>query len=485
MRDKRQASDKIQQNDSLQVLACDVAIIGAGACGLSLAFYLSEIAPQLKVAIFECELEAGKKLARTGNGRCNIANTCWQPDFYHSLSWQNEQAYVDFWQAFLKETDVKLPLATKDFWQKVGVFLYEQDGWLYPHHLSAKQLRLQLVERCLQNNVQLYLGQTVSHIEKTTSNFQFVSKSDDFCYHVNARYLVLATGGFSQSNAEALKKITDSLEAWHIPIIKSQPGLVQLQTKPNYLRLTGLRLKVNARLMLSKQAFVLEQGEVLFTKYGISGIVSLILANYYQQLQNKTYIAKSRQVLLTQNEAQKLKKHLRACQFIWPKQKSQDSDETTYLLLDLLPELKDEEVLRFCEVNNLQITEFRNKEQEAFLLSALLPSKLQAIIMEQLELYYCQMATFTLDNLLYFLRNWPLVIQSTLGFQEAQVSLGGVCLSAINPSDCSLKKLARCFVGGEMLDLVGDCGGYNLMLAVWTALKIAKAIKRDNGEVKN
>ena len=79
-------------------------------------------------------------------------------------------------------------------------------------------------------------------------------------------------------------------------------------------------------------------------------------------------------------------------------------------------------------------------------------------------------------NLLYYLRNWPLIIQSTLSLKEAQVSLGGVDLKAINPRDFSLQVLENCYVGGEMLDLVGDCGGYNLMLAIWSAIRISESI---------
>ena len=111
-----------------------------------------------------------------------------------------------------------------------------------------------------------------------------------------------------------------------------------------------------------------------------------------------------------------------------------------------------------------------------FLLSALLPSKLMAIIEEQLEQYWPDLTQASLANLLYYLRNWPLIIQSTLSLKEAQVSLGGVDLKAINPRDFSLQVLENCYVGGEMLDLVGDCGGYNLMLAIWSAIRISESI---------
>lgn len=469
-------------------LAVDVAIIGAGACGLSLAFCLSQMAPDLQIAVFERELVAGKKLSRSGNGRCNLANTCWAPDFYHSLSWQNEQAYNDFWQSFLCASQVEPYAKITEFWQQVGVFFYAQENWLYPQHLSAKQLCEQLIERCLQNKVHLYFGQHLSSFEKLADNFQFYSVNEQGTYKVKSRYLVMAAGGFSQCDENAVQEIVDCLRAWRVPIVKSQPALVQLQTKPNYLRLTGLRLKVNAKLLLSDSTYIQERGEVLFTKYGISGIVSLILSNYYQQLKNHAYIAASRQMHLTEKEKQKLQKHLSSLQFIWPKQSIQQ--KTTYLLLDLLADISDEQIESFIKHNSFIKSEFRSpelfveqrivlhKKQIEFLLTALLPTKLKQIIIEQLELCCQKKFTLPLADLIYFLRNWPLAINNTLSFKEAQVSLGGVHLNAINPANFSLKSVKNCFIGGEMLDLVGDCGGYNLMLAVWTGCKIAETIKK-------
>lgn len=465
----------------MQKLNCDVAIVGAGACGLSLGFYLSEIAPSLTIAIFDCEEEAGKKLARTGNGRCNLANACWNPNYYHSLSWPDEQTYNEFWQAFLADTHASVNERIQQFWQNVGVFLLDQDKWYYPRHLSAKQLRGQLLNRCLANGVQVNLGQTVCNLRKMQESFLFFTKSEQAQledYQVQAKYLVLATGGASQCQETAVKQLIDCLQAWHVSLVQWQPALVQLQTRPNYLRLTGLRLKIKAKLLLSPTTLVQEDGEILFAKYGISGIVSMILSNYYQQQKNHTYISRSCKSDLTQKEAKDLSRHLKKMQFLWPEQRKQT--HKTYLLLDLLSELSDEKIEHFISTKYKQNVASTNlsKEQIAFLLSALLPSKLQAVIIEQLSMYCANETVLTLADLIYFLRNWPLLLKDTLGLKEAQVSLGGVALSEINPSNFALHSIKNCFVGGELLDLVGDCGGYNLMLAVWTALKIGDEISK-------
>ena len=467
-------------------LNCDVAIIGAGACGLSLAFCLHKLAPSLDIAVLDSEQEVGKKLARTGNGRCNLANNCWKREFYHSLSWQNEADYVDFWRKFLDDEKLDVLSTVKGFWQNVGVFLLDQADWLYPRFLSAKQLRDKLYASCQTENVHFYLSCKVKSISKQKNTYGLEAVLNEAKLFVNTRYLVWAAGGLSQCNQAATSLAYTALENLHVPMRASLPALVQLQTKPNYLRLTGLRLKVEAKLLLTDGEFISQRGEVLFAKYGLSGIVSMILATYYQQdLAKQVYIPNECKQKLSQAEQKTLQKHLKRLEFLWPKFKPAQAN---YLLLNLLDELTDADILDFIRCNSACQAKFKTDKSTDlakvhltkalldFLLSALLPSKLMAIIEEQLEQYWPALTQASLANLLYYLRNWPLIIQSTLSLKEAQVSLGGVDLKAINPRDFSLQVLENCYVGGEMLDLVGDCGGYNLMLAIWSAIRISESI---------
>lgn len=470
----------------------DLVIVGAGACGLALAASLNLNGKNKRVLLLESAEIPGCKLAKTGNGRCNLANATWDSSYYHSLTRLTTEEKELFWQEFTHgQKEAVLPQILK-FWREHGVILTEKDKWLYPRHLSAKQIRDNLWQQVTANKVELQCNSRVTEITEKAGGYVLTAviadnTNDDAEREktIYTRYLVLAGGGLSQCDANAPAGLYRILQQnFQVACHEILPGLVQLQCKPNYLRLIGLKVAAACTLILPDNVQISKIGEVLFTKYGVSGIVSLILSNYFVKWRyDHNLLSPNKKAPHTNCYDENSRHYLN----IWEKKfitsnkaagkNTASAKEKAYLLLDFCYDIAAADLSSLWQ----KIYSPQKSEAENLLTFTVgfLPTKLATVLVEQwleLQPFVTKTAPDDYTDYLYFLRHWPLKLTGTLSLQEAQVSLGGVDLHEIDPRTLALKKAKNCYVGGEMLDLAGDCGGYNLMTAVWTAMKIAQDV---------
>ena len=237
--------------------ACDVAVVGGGAAGLAAAVEAAEAGAS--VVVVERDLECGRKILATGNGRCNFANEALEARRF------NEPQFIegvcgapDAWLA-----DV---LA---FWRGCGLAWTSEGGRLYPMSLQAASVRDVLLARCRRAGTVLACGREAVGIERGAGGFSltFEGPSDGARGRVKARSVVLACGG-GEPLAESLGL---SFHPW-------SPVLCPLATHPvddgvGLAELDGRRVRCTARLLRGGAELWCEEGEVLFRPWGLSGIV--------------------------------------------------------------------------------------------------------------------------------------------------------------------------------------------------------------------
>lgn len=197
-----------------------------------------------------------------------------------------------------------------------------------------------------------------------------------------------------------------------VDITLLSPSLTPLSTSSFSFKLEGNRRYCNVKLLKGNNIIKEEKGEVLFKKNGVSGIVIFNMSSYLSRLHLSSY-------------------------------------DSYFLSLDLCPTLNDEELVQFLSKD---------------------PS-LRNIFKEELALYILSLGKNVFENI----RDFRLQIKGLYEFKNSQVTSGGISLDEIN-SSFSLKKDPNIFVGGEMIDIDGECGGYNIAFALLSGLYIGEII---------
>lgn len=357
-------------------------IIGAGASGLACAIRLKQNNSDAKVIILERLSLAGKKILATGNGRCNLSNT----------NADGCEKVLDFFSS--------LGLVTRS----------DSEGRVYPYSNQASDVVEILTDKCRQLGVEIVTDCTVREI---TEDMTVIS--DKGIYRGNN--VVVACGGNAQKSLGSDGSGYALLEKLGHTITPIYPCLVQLTSSSKYPRaLKGHRVKCNMSVLLDGKTIKSENGEVLFTDYGLSGIVTM----------NLSYIVSWN--FLSEN----------------PKK--------CHAVLDLIPDMSENEVLGY-------LAEFEN-------LTGILGKALSDIIEKQADSDALKMA--------HFAKNWKLIITGTKGYEYAQVTGGGACNDEFDGGRSKLTYgLYAC---GEVLDKQFQCGGYNLNNAFLSGIEVADSI---------
>ena len=371
----------------MQKQNCDILILGGGAAGLTAAISAA-FSGVKNIIIVDKNARVGKKLAVTGNGRCNITNKNLAKENYHGDS--------DFAMKFIEEFGFK---QTVNFFKKLGVIIkVEENGKAYPYSLQASSVVDAMRFKCDALGIKTITECEITKLIKKDNGFSVVSNE----YEFKAKAVILAFGGV----AGGAQYGTDGSAFNLLPnfkLIKQKPVIVQLKTENNITRvLKGI--KVNAKVSLNgKKDF----GEVLFCDYGLSGPPILQLSRY--------------------------------------------ANNGDIISLDLMPEYSLNEVIEFLEDRQAL-----NLEDKDFF-TGLLHKRLGLELIKA-----C--GGRNAEKLAKTIKDFRFVVTGNTGFKNAQATSGGVDTKEFN-DNLESKKVPMLFAAGELINVDGDCGGYNLQWA--------------------
>lgn len=401
-----------------------VLICGAGASGTLLAILLARAG--VAVTILERRADLAKKLLVSGNGKCNISNRHISPKRYHSNS---KDAIHKILAGFGADEVIKL------FKTLALEITEETQGRLYPSSFSAKSLIGLLKFELEMLKVKIEFDTEVKKIEKKGSKF-FVETTKDF---FEGYYLVLATG------SEAMPKVGGSATGLELAkrlkhkIIKPLPSLVPFESDKRWPKLLA-GLKIDARVKAisnNKKELSSKRGDLLFTKYGLSGLAILDLS------------ATLSLVL--------------------------ESGDKVYVAVDIFPDLSTDKLKTLLKS--------RIKKSRAMpiplWLGGLVHPNLAKVLSKEFGLEMKNEADLNqrvVSNLAYDLKNLKIPIKKSRGFEWAEVALGGVSLEEINVKTLESKLHKNLYFAGEILDVCGDRGGFNLHFAWVSAIKVSREI---------
>lgn len=407
----------------------DVVIIGGGAAGMCAAINIKLRDRSISVAIIEQLSRVGKKLITTGNGRCNISNLNVDICRYHGEN-------TNFAEYALQNYD---NYYAADFFSEIGVvFTYDEIGRAYPYSLQAASvvdcLRFSLDEY----GVDTFVDTTVISYAKNENFFDIKTTNGDF----SAESIVVATGLYSGgqklgSNGSMLKILKNN----GYKTVKVTPAIVQLKTENDIVKsLKGMKVNANVKLAIDDKEIRTDFGEVLFCEYGLSGPPIMQLSREVER---------------------------------------QAGEKTIFL--DLMPEYT---FTNICDMLNFRMSVIMDRNLEEFLTGMLNKRVGQAIIK------MCGLKLGDSVNTLKFsdikkmasvIKGMKFKVIGTTGFDNSQVSAGGLDTNQFNSKTMESKKERGLYCIGEILDIDGDCGGFNLQWAWSSAICAANAICEDFG----
>ncbi len=396
----------------------DVIVIGAGASGLIAA--IAAARQGSSVLVIEQKDKAGKKILATGNGKCNFTNLNQSPDCYRS----NDSAFA---RKVLSCFDVN---RTLQFFEDLGIYPKNRDGYLYPNSEQASSIVSVLMMECERLKVQFIYQEKVKSIIKpyytvtTENNKQYRSKK-----------LILATGGCASPKLGSDGSGYTIAKNLGHSIIKPLPALVQLKSPDKYCKtVSGVRTNAMVSLFAENKKVVDQDGEILFTDYGISGIPIMQISRFAA--------------------------------------KALDQGKQVHLLIDFFTNQKEDELIGFIKK---RLKQHPQKTLEEMLVG-LFNHKLSYLLIMEAKLDTYKKSKLVTDQevtkLVKNIKEFKMRISDTNSFDQAQVSAGGVSTLEIDHNTMESKLRKGLYLIGELVDVDGTCGGYNLQWA-WSSGYIA------------
>lgn len=400
----------------------DVVIIGGGASGMTAAITAKDFG--LDVAIVEGTDRIGKKILTTGNGRCNITNSLISFPFenFHST---NDGFFIKSLNKFSVED-------TKAFFLNLGLPIIElEKGKNYPQSLQASSvvdiLKMALEER----EIPVYNSYKVKSIHKSKRKFT-LSTGNEYSPVIKCKKLIMACGGKSAPKTGSDGSGYTLAKSLGHSIIEPNPAIVQLKLSHNKLKaLSGIKFNGYAEVLCDGKSIRKEFGEILFTDYGISGPPILQI---------------SREASLGCFKGKEVK-----------------------ILVDMMPDKSLKELEDFLEGH---FAVFSCREVINSLIGVvnkkMIPILLREAGIDNLHKPCYELTWKEKKALISLMKSWEFKCIGTNGFQAAQVTTGGINTKEVDSETLQSKLVDNLYFCGELLDVDGDCGGFNLQWA-WSS----------------
>ncbi len=398
-------------------MTTEIAIIGGGASGLSCAIEAKRQAKKLglalNVTVFEHLNKPCKKILATGNGRCNFCNTNLNESHYSGDT------------AFIKDVLSSRCNDTLDFFKSLGILPYFENGRVYPRSEQASAIRDALIKTCEILKINIVTECYIENIKEQNGKFRILNNEYDA--------VVIATGGKSQKAQGSDGSGYRYLKEFGHKFSDISPALSALTVShKDFKSLKGLRIKGNFALFSGRKLLKEEFGEIQFTEQALSGIPVLNISHFANNRKNLFAVIDTCNEFSTKD----LVNHFTGCRY-------------------KTPALRVEEVL-----------------------SGLIPQKLGFLIMSRAGIKQDTLAGKLTENqieaLVLNLKQLEFKIDGVRDFDYSQVTQGGAASDDFDTKTLMSKKQKGLFACGELLNVNGDCGGYNLHFA-WTSGRLAGA----------
>ena len=392
-----------------------IGIIGAGASGMAAAIWASQN-PKAQIMLFERQARVGRKLQATGNGRCNLSNIKADASSYHG-----ERA--DFARYALDSFD---PSKTLDWFRSLGLFTVTEDsGKVYPYSDQANSVVDVLRFALDRENISLVTGCDIQKVKRNGDGFELSDGENTWQCHK----LIIACGGLAGTKLGGTMSGYKLLGKLGHKCTKLRPALVQIKSAwGGVAALKGVRANCNVQILCDGSLVNESTGELQFTEYGLSGPVIFEI---------------SRDVCTTKNH--------------WTAR------------LDFLPGISGEELVQ--ELTRRKNTALPTDE----LLTGILHNRLGRVLAKSAGIgggLVAQLDQTQLQAVADTVKAFEISLTEPLGMDSAQVTAGGMITEQFDERTMESKLVSGLYACGEVLDIDGDCGGFNLQWA-WSSGRLA------------
>ncbi len=393
-----------------------IGIIGGGASGMAAALAASERA---QVLLFERQARVGRKLLATGNGRCNLTNLHAGPQSYHGAD-----------AAFARGAMEAYPVAdTLDWFHNMGLYTVAEDsGRVYPYSDQANSVVDILRFALERENVELLAGTEVTKVKRAGEGF--LVQTQEGVYTCDR--LIIACGGLAGTKLGGSMAGYQLLRSLGHHVTRLRPTLVQLKSSWSGCQaLKGVRANCKISVYHNDTLFAQSAGELQFAEYGITGPVVFEVSRDVCQGGGKW-----------------------TCR------------------LDFLPDITEETLMQLLDK---RVARAFSREE---LLTGILHNRLGRVLTATAGLR-TQGSAFDLSEeelkeLCHAVKDLELTLTEPLGMDSAQVTAGGAETGEFDPQTLESRLVPGLYACGEVLDIDGDCGGYNLQWA-WSSGRLAGA----------
>ncbi len=397
-------------------------VVGAGASGLTCAITMARRG--LDVTVLEKMDSSAKKILVTGNGRCNY----WNEDFSNNNFYSSNSDFINKVNTLENRNEVI------NFFNSVGIVPYIKNGYYYPVSMQASSIRNLLLLECNRLGIKIDNNINVIDIKKEDDKFLVITSNGNY----ETDSVVLATGSYAYykdktNGYDLCKRLGHTIK----PVL---PSLVQLIGKDNYYKeWAGVRSNVKVSIYINDSFIKEEEGEIMLTDYGVSGICIFNLSG----IANRSLYNKDR----------------------------------VKLLIDFFPQVKD--MLSFLEEREKNISKRTIKE----FFEGLINNKIIDVILNKCNINnnidYSLLSLEEKKLLCNTIKRFDIDIVESKSFDNAQVCTGGVDTLEIDSNTMESLICKNLYIIGELLDVDGICGGYNLGFAWLSGTIAGRSVKND------
>lgn len=402
------------------MIETDVTVIGGGAAGLFAAITAAEHGAG--TVVIEHMDRVGKKILATGNGKCNYTNALQGISYYRG---ENPAFVLPVFKQFgFTET--------LSYFQKLGIYPKSRNGYYYPSSEQAASVLDVLRMEADYRGIDLLTSCEITEIRKKKNGFSIRTNQDT----ILTKTLIFATGLLASPKTGSDGSAFVFIEQFGHHFIDIVPALVQLQGKQTFFKaVAGIRTEAAIDLYIENRQIQTETGELQLTEYGISGIPVFQLSRYAT--------------------------------------KALHGGKRVHALINFTPKLEEKELFELlCE--RFLVNAHGKCVSESLI--GLFPKKLIDVLLKEaginLHLRAEQVKKEQLFKLCQVIRKLRVDVIGSKGFEHAQVCAGGVDTTEVDSHTLESKLVPGIYFAGEVLDIDGACGGYNLQWA-WSSGYVA------------